>query len=212
MGSPEDEPGRTGDEGPRHRVLITKGFWLFDTPCTQTLWQTVMGNNPSQFVSSTRPVERICWLDSQEFIRSLNQRITGLKLALPTSAQWEYACRAQSQAAYYFGANPAILGDYAWYEENAGEETRPVGQKLPNSWGLFDMHGSVWEWCLDGIRTYRHCDETDPLGPQETTAERALRGGAWFNDAEDVRSACQSCEDTDIRRDGFGFRCAHPVF
>ncbi|MBF0423511.1 MAG: formylglycine-generating enzyme family protein, partial [Magnetococcales bacterium] len=104
MGSPEDEPGRFEEEGPQHEVIIEKGYWLFDTPCTQALWQAVMENNPSRFQSPTRPVEQVNWDEIQEFLKKINQSISGLNLILPSEAQWEYACRAGTTTALYTGS------------------------------------------------------------------------------------------------------------
>ncbi|MCB1820589.1 MAG: formylglycine-generating enzyme family protein [Candidatus Competibacteraceae bacterium] len=179
MGSPEEEPGRYNDEGPRHQVTLTKGYWLCDTPCTQALWEAVMGNNPSRFQSSTRPVETVSWHEAQDFLACINDRIPGLDLTLPSEAQWEYACRAGTETAIYTGAleilgarNSPALDSIAWYGGNSGvkfdldhgedssdwEEkqyshtkvgTHPVKLKRANPWGLYDMLGNVWEWCQD---------------------------------------------------------------
>jgi|GEM_PF-3382566 formylglycine-generating enzyme required for sulfatase activity len=179
MGSPADEPGRWEEEGPQHRVTIGAGFWLFDTPCTQALWQAVMGNNPSRFKSAQRPVETVSWNACRTFIARVNEDVPGLDLSLPSEAQWEYACRAGTATATYAGALE-ILGKYdapgldpiAWYGGNSGHEfdlgvgsdstdwpekqyphtragTRLVKTKSPNAWGLYDMLGNVWEWCAD---------------------------------------------------------------
>ena len=152
MGSPEDEEGRFPAEGPRHLVSIDSGFWMFDTPCTQALWEAVMGENPSQFMvanrpkeGADRPVESVSWEQCQEFLTALNSRLDGIQLSLPSEAQWEYACRAGTETARYSENLDAI----AWYNENSGNETHSVAGKEANSWGLYDMLGNVWEWCVD---------------------------------------------------------------
>ncbi len=179
MGSPEEEPGRFDNEGPRHQVTLTEGYWLFDTPCTQALWEAVMGNNPSYFKSPTRPVEQVSWDNVQDFLARLNARIPGLDLMLPSETQWEHACRAGTETAIYTGAldilgenNAPALDPIAWYGGNSGVDfeldngydssdwpekqyphtkagTRPVKLKRANPWGLYDMLGNVWEWCQD---------------------------------------------------------------
>jgi formylglycine-generating enzyme required for sulfatase activity len=209
MGSPETEAGRSRDEGPQHWATISRGFWLADTACTQALWQAVMGDNPSEFKGDPmRPVEQVSWDMAQSFMREIEDKVPGLGLSLPTEAQWEYACRAGTETAYSFGA--AITGELARFygpqSKNLG--TVPVGSLPPNPWGLFEMHGNVWEWCADGRREYGPDPVTDPLGPLETRAERALRGGSWGSGARDLRSAGRSAGDQGLRGSGVGFRCA----
>ncbi|MCY2966246.1 MAG: formylglycine-generating enzyme family protein, partial [Planctomycetota bacterium] len=184
MGSPKSEPGRSENEGPVHHVTLSTGFWMADTPCTQEFWEAVMRRNPSRFVDPQRPVERVTWSDLRDFVTQLNALVPGLNAELPTEAQWEYACRADSRQALYEtpGATGEIeiLGEcnapaldwIAWYTGNSGIDfeltegadsrnwprkqyphkkagTHPVGRKLPNGWGLYDMLGNVWEWCAD---------------------------------------------------------------
>ncbi len=238
MGSPEGEPGRNEDEGPQHPIFITKGFWLFDTPCTQALWRAVMGENPSRFKSPQRPVERVSWEDVQGFMRRINERIPGLGLVLPNEAQWEHACRAGTDTALYtgpieiLGANNApVLDPIAWYAGNSGvgfemEEghdssswsemqypnprsgTHSVGEKQPNPWGLYDMIGNVWEWCVDGWREYGEDYAIDPVGALRTGAARMIRGGSWGSVARNCRSACRGGLRPDDRDLYLGFRCA----
>lgn len=204
MGSPEDEEGRYDDEGPRHEVQLTRGFWLFDSPCTQALWQEVMGENPSRFKGANRPVEQVSWDDCQEFIAKLNEQSPGLALRLPSEAEWEYACRARTDTARYADKLDAI----AWYDKNSGSETHAVKQKQPNAWGLYDMLGNVLEWCHDGQREYTTARQVDPLGPTTKNARRVLRGGVWDGLAQNVRSAYRIAYDPGVRGDYFGFRCA----
>ncbi len=216
MGSPDDEPGRWEDEGPQHEVTLSRGFWLFDTACTQALWQAVMGGNPSQFEGPDQPVEQVSWQDAQRFIQTINESLPGLALQLPTEAQWEYACRAGTTTPFSFGGN--ITTDQVNYDGNypyAGgrkgddrQETVPVKSLPPNPWGLYSMHGNVREWCLDGMRGYNEASKTDPLGPTDEGAKRVIRGGSWINDARDVRSAFRFAFEPGLRDYSLGFRCA----
>jgi formylglycine-generating enzyme required for sulfatase activity len=226
MDSPPNEAGRTEDEGPQRAVRIPDGFWLFDTPCTQALWEAVMGENPSNFRSPTRPVEQVSWHDCQVFVERLNGLLGGLELALPSEAQWEYACRAGTTTATYagdleiLGRNNAFLLDrIAWYGGNCGVDyelaegwdisswqenlydakkggTHPVGGKAPNGWGLCDMLGNVWEWCQDEFRQ-----------PAPASGARVLRGGSWFDDARALRAASRYWRVPGNRDVQLGFRC-----
>jgi len=225
-------------EHPRHQVTLTKGFWLFDTPCTQALWSAVMGSNPSRFKSADRPVEQVSWDDAQGFVARINARVPGLGLALPTEAQWEHACRAGTGTALYtgpiriLGANHAPeLDAIAWYTGNSGvgfeladgydasagperqysdakSGTHPVCRKKPNPWGLYDMIGNVWEWCADGPRKYGADPVADPMGGPEPGAGRVIRGGSWGDEARFGRCAFRYQNAPDNRLDDLGFRCA----
>ncbi len=236
MGSPEDEPGRDDDED-RHRVTLTKGFWLADTPCTQALWQAVMGTNPSRFQTPERPVEQVHWGDVQDFVARLNQRHDGLDARLPTEAEWEYACRAATEEATFAGPleilgtrNAPVLDSIAWYGGNSGVDTsfenaydssdwpekqephtraasHPVARKAQNPWGLYDMLGNVWEWCSDWYGPYRHNEAPDPSGVAEVTF-RVVRGGSWFFDARFVRAAYRNHLEPSYRSFNLGFRLA----
>lgn len=199
MGSPEDEPKRSDNEGPQHQVTISKGFWLADTACTQAFWQAVMGNNPSDFKDDTNlPVERVSWHDVQNFLRELQKLLPGCQVDLPSEAEWEYTCRAGTKTPFSFGGNinPQQIncnGDYAYAGGENGEyraKTVTVKSLPANSWGLYEMHGNVWEWCKDGQRTYHEQAQVDPLGPVTgKELPRSVRGGSWRNDARWTRSA-----------------------
>jgi formylglycine-generating enzyme required for sulfatase activity len=203
MGSPEDEKGRFADEGPRHEELIESGFWMFDTPCTQSLWRAVMGNNPSRIQGADRPVENVSWKDCHAFIARLNERLGGLCLALPNEAQWEYACRAGTETPRY----RENLEEIAWYLGNSEGQTHPVALKAPNDWGLHDTLGNVWEWCADAWSgDYQRRPGKVP--DAELSARRVLRGGSWIGLAWYVRAACRDWDAPAYRLDGIGFRCA----
>jgi formylglycine-generating enzyme required for sulfatase activity len=204
MGSPEDDREASNSEKPRHEVLISRGFWLFDTPCTQALWQAVMGANPSRFKGEKRPVERVSWEDCQAFIAQMNQRYAGLALGLPTEAEWEYACRADTETPRYADDLNAI----AWYSDNSRNSTYDVRVKTANAWGLHDMLGNVLEWCYDGRRNYPSTAVVDPIGPTEAGVRRVIRGGSWYYSARGVRSACRIAVEPAGRDDALGFRCS----
>ena len=219
MGSPAKKLGRLDNEGPRHRVTIGQGFWLFDTQCTQALWHAVMGRNPSAFKSPTRPVENVSFTDVQSFLNRLNGRVPGLNLVLPSEAQWEYACRAGTTEATYAGPmeilgeyNAAVLNAIAWYEGNSGGGTHEVATKAPNPWGLYDMLGNVWEWCADHwYNSYDGApdDGSAWLDADEGATLRVIRGGSWLGStARGLRAACRAYGGPANRRGNLGFRCA----
>jgi formylglycine-generating enzyme required for sulfatase activity len=214
MGSPADEPGRSSREGPQHRVTLTKVFWIADTPCTQALWQAVMGWNPSRFKSPRRPVEQVSWREVETFLEQLNERSAGLKVGLPTEAQWEYACRAGTTTATYTGPmqilhwnSAPILDEIAWYAGNSDVRvgTREVGLKRPNDWGLYDMLGNVWEWCADNYGRYAVQYVVNPKG-RSSGVERVLRGGGWHSQARRVRAAFRLAYEPGYRSGDLGFR------
>ncbi len=205
MGSPEGEADHHHYEGPQHEVRLTKGFWLGDTPVTQSLWTAAMENNPSHFRDPKRPVETVSWYEVQQFLNKMNARIPGLRLGLPTEAQWEYACRASTNGPNYAG-DAGKLADIAWFNDNSGGKTHPAGMKRCNDWGLYDMLGNVWEWCADGMRSYTVKPVADPVGPLDDDW-RAVRGGSWGDVAGFARAAFR-CGDDNLNGDCFsGFRC-----
>ncbi len=186
MGSFRHELGHEDDEQ-AHVTVLSKGFWLGKFEVTQAQWKTVMNNNPSHFPDDTAPVENVSWEDCQAFIDKLNKTAEpGFRL--PTEAEWEFACRAGSADAYACGNDATILPAHGWFKDNSRETTHGVGTKTANAWGLYDMHGNVWEWCADFYGPYPWGRVTDPVGP--ATGERhVLRGGAWTAPAQDCRSA-----------------------
>ncbi len=195
------------DKGPVHEVELTRGFWLGETPVTQGQWEAVKGSNPSRFQGPDRPVECVSWDDAKEFIQRLNGKERTTRHRLPAEAEWEYACRSGGGGMYCFGNGESILGDYAWYDDNSGDETHPVGRKKPNAWGLYDMHGNVLEWCEDWYGDYLPGFIRDPEGPS-SGSQRVLRGGSWSYVAKVCRSANRSRRDPGYRYSNRGFRLA----
>jgi formylglycine-generating enzyme required for sulfatase activity len=194
MGSPSHDKRRSEDEN-QHEVTISKPFYLQTTQVTLGHWKRVMMNSQTSWSheSDECPVEKVLWEDAQAFISKLSIVALGKQYGhyrLPTEAEWEYACRSGSTTPFYFGDDETELEMYAWYERNSGKTTHPVGQKAPNAWGLYDMHGNVWEWCQDWYWAYPTGRATDPRGP--TSGEkRVLRGGSWSSDVGRVRSAAR---------------------
>jgi formylglycine-generating enzyme required for sulfatase activity len=205
MGSPAGEEGRQNDET-QHSVTLTQGFWLAQTETTQAQWQAVMGNNPSRFKGEDLPVESVSWNDIAGpggFIEKVNQTAAGKgRFALPTEAQWEYACRAGAT-----GADAGDLGQRAWYASNSGGTTHPVAGKSANAWGLHDMQGNVWEWCSDWYAAYPISKATDPEGSNSGTG-RVYRGGSWYNGAIACRVALRFSYYPSSASSTVGFRVA----
>jgi formylglycine-generating enzyme required for sulfatase activity len=209
MGSPKDEKGRRENEGPRHEVTICKAFYMGLCEVTQEQYEQVMGKNPSHFKESRNPVEQVSWEDAVEFCKALSKK-TGKSVSLPTEAQWEYACRAGSKTRFSYGDDNeyAALGDYAWYNKNSEGRTHPAGQKKPNDWGLYDMHGNVWEWCSDWYdKDYysAKANDRDPQGPGSGTC-RLLRCGSCACCPLGCRSAMRRGLSPDSKFDYIGFR------
>jgi formylglycine-generating enzyme required for sulfatase activity len=218
MGSPESEKGRYEDEGPQHRVTLSNDFWIGIHPVTQQQYEAVMGDNPSKFKGPDRPVEQVSWEDAVAFCERLNKQTSDLpegnEFRLPTEAEWEYCCRAGLTTRFCFGDDEELLGEYAWYGTNSEQETHPVGKKRANEWGLHDMHGNVWEWCLDAVerlkaaRTYVD-GVVDPASIKG--GRRVLRGGSWFVGGRGCRSAFRFADEPGFRIVNLGFRvCLAP--
>ena len=180
----EQENEADDDEKPAHEVTLGS-YYIGKTEVTQALWEAVMGNNPSRFKGSNRPVECVSWDDCQSFIAKLNEK-TGKKFRLPTEAEWEYAARGgnKSQGYQYAGSNN--FDEVAWYGGNSGNQTHDVGTKRPNELGIYDMSGNVWEWCSDWYGDYSSASQTNPTGPS-SGANRVLRGGSWSYNVRNCR-------------------------
>lgn len=192
---------------PVHKVKISKPFYLGIYPVTQRKWKEVMGSNPSYFKGDNLPVEQVSWDDVQKFINKLNEKNGTDKYRLPSEAEWEYAARAGTTARHSFGDDESKLGDYAWYDANSGRKTHPVGEKKPNSWGLYDMHGNVWEWVQDTWHDSYTGAPPDGSAWEGDGSDRVVRGGTSFNDARDLRSAARCSTAPDYRRGyALGFR------
>jgi formylglycine-generating enzyme required for sulfatase activity len=217
MGSPPDEPGRDDGEK-RHSVIISKPFYMQIAEVSQGQWEKVMGINPSHFkdCGDDCPVEQVSWDMAQEFISKLNQMEGTNKYRLPTEAEWEYACRAKTTTPFFTGE--CISTDQANYNGNSPGENCPkgeywkkpvkVGSFQPNAWGLYDMHGNVWEWCQDWYGDYSSVSVVDPKGPDEGES-RVSRGGSWYGDAGLLRSAYRrSIKPNDDSSSSVGFRVA----
>jgi formylglycine-generating enzyme required for sulfatase activity len=211
MGSPDSDKDAAPSEKPQHRVRITRPFWMGKYLVTQEQWEAVMGDNPSCFKDPRNPVEGVSWDDCRKFLEKLNEKSRSgrEKFALPSEAQWEYACRAGSTTRYCFGDDASELGKYAWYDENSDDRTHPVGGKKPNAWGLYDMHGNVWEWCQDWYAGgyYVSAPTDDPAGPK-TGLNHVYRGGYWDYDAKRCRSAERFYVMPGIQCRDLGFRVA----
>ncbi len=213
MGSPRTDAWRKDDETP-HQVTINTGYYMQITEVTQGQWQAVMGANPSTFkeCGDDCPVETVSWLDAQDFIRKFNRMDKHNEYRLPTEAEWEYACRAGTTMRYAWGdeadCREANYGNSPLTSEcqniNPGRPS-PVGSYQANPWGLYDMHGNVWEWCADRYGAYESTAVTDPGGVSNST-KRVLRGGAFFDPAESCRTANRCWDPSDYRVQDIGFR------
>jgi formylglycine-generating enzyme required for sulfatase activity len=198
-----------GEGQTAHKVTLTQAFELGVYEVTQEQYKKVMGTTPSEFKGPQKPVEQVSWDDAVEFCRKLSElpgeKSTGYVYRLPTEAEWEYACRAGTTTAYSFGDSESELGDYAWYDKNSGKTTHPVGGKKPNAWGLYDMHGNVFEWCHDWYGDYPSGSVTDPTGVA-SGSDRVYRGGSWYDYSVHCRSAYRGRNTPDLRGIHLGFR------
>ncbi|NOU23379.1 MAG: formylglycine-generating enzyme family protein [Methyloglobulus sp.] len=208
MGNDKTPTDNTIGEMPSHRVCIEKPFYLGETEVMQKQWENVMGSNPSKVKAEDRPVDRVSWNDAQDFIQKLNAKDGGKHFRLPTEAEWEYAARAGSDSDYSYGNDSKSLAQYAWFG-NLGYKgsSHEVAQKQPNDWGLYDMHGNVWEWVQDwyGPTYYSNSPANNPLGP-ESGKYRVYRGGSWVGKATNLRSAVRFSALPVTRTHDLGFR------
>ncbi len=207
MGSPKDEMDRSGDEDNVRKVTIKYSFEIGKYPVTQKQWIAVMGYNPSWFKGDERPVENVSWNRVQEFIKKLNEIEGDNRYRLPSEAEWEYACRAGKQTRFSFGDDDSELWKYAWYGDYSEDQTHPVGQRDPNTWGLHDMHGNVWELVQDKYHfSYTNAPSNGDAREDSIGSDRVERGGSWRNVAGECRSAVRRRDGPDSHSDALGFR------
>jgi len=219
MGSPENEKGRWDGQEDHHQVEIVQGFWLADTPVTQDLWQGVTKTNPSQFTGKALPVEKVSWLDTQDFFQKCRVLYPELDFRLPYEAEWEYACRAGSDTAFHFGENLSL--DQVNYRGSWGFGDDPDDKRLSqtsdikaysaNDWGLYDMHGNVWEWCQDGWQAELGKGKQvfifdEQVVNDDVEIQRVVRGGSWGRNGGYLRSAVRSGLSPAVRGNDLGFR------
>ena len=201
MGSRPDEKGRAHDEF-AHEVIISKPFYIASTEVTQKQWKEIMGFENCNFRGDSLPVEKVSWQQAMEFCRKLSEK-ENKNYALPSEAQWEYACRSASQDSFAGSGN---LDEMGWYFNNSENTTHAVGTKKPNDWGLYDMHGNVAEWCLDNYeKDYPQEQVTDPAGPAEGKY-KVFRGGAWSHFDRAARCGARSCAPASYQLKYVGFR------
>lgn len=212
MGSGEGAPPA---EAPQHKVTFKYSFAMAKYEVTQELYEVIMGNNPSRWKGPRNSVEMMSWSEANDFCRKATEEMRKLKLLeeketirLPTEAEWEYCCRAGTTTRYSFGDKEDDLRDHAWFKGNSKGEDPPVGRKKPNAWGLYDMHGYIWEWCQDAWRpSYEGAPSDGSARADKDAKERVIRGGSWADSADHARSAFRQHAEPDRRHDAIGFRC-----
>jgi formylglycine-generating enzyme required for sulfatase activity len=212
MGSEKDAPN---SEKPVHMVTFRYSFAVAKYEVTQELYEAIMGRNPSRWKGPRNSVEMVNWTEANDFCRKVTAELRqrrllaeGEVIRLPSEAEWEYACRAATTTRYSFGDPADHLKDFAWFKGNSKGEDPPVGKKKPNAWGLYDMHGYVWEWCQDAWHPNYEGAPTDGTAWEGPTAgEHVVRGGSWADDADHCRSAYRHHLKAEHRSDAVGFRC-----
>ena len=207
LGSPTNETGRRENESPISEINVP-AFYMAKFVVTQEQWVAIMGSNPAIFRENLQaPVENISWLEAQDFCQKLAAKTQHL-YRLPSESEWEYACRAGTNTAYHFGDSPTELADYAWFVDNANKRSHPVGAKVPNPWGLSEMHGGIWEWCEDVWHDNFNGAPADGSAwvLDGYTSRRVRRGGSWSNEAKLCRSASREWHWQSDRYNDIGFR------
>jgi formylglycine-generating enzyme required for sulfatase activity len=214
MGSSNTEVGRFSDEGPVTTVTLSSGIWMTTNMVTQAEYSSITGTNPSSFVDMSRPVDQVTWFQATNYCDLLTKAQLagglippGTAYRLPTEAEFEYAARAGTTTRFYYGDDPGYLNltNQAWYLDNSDSQSQPVGQMPPNPWGLRDMEGNMWEWCMDWYDYYSGSKVTDPAGPSDGTL-RVLRGGSWLDENRFCRSACRVGDDPSAIYNNYSFR------
>jgi len=212
MGSPLDEAGHAYEDGRPFLATITQGFWLGQYPITQSQWVVMMNHNPSTFQGGDHPVENVSWYDALKYCEKLNIANkdvlpAGYKFSLPTQMQWEFACRAGTQNLFSLGDGLNDLLSQAWCRENSNGTTHPVGEKVPNKWGFYDMLGNVLEWCLDTAEDYPIDPSSDWVGKRDSSI-KIVRGGAWSLGCSplNIRCSISYSERVDSKDTSIGFR------
>jgi formylglycine-generating enzyme required for sulfatase activity len=211
MGSEKAEPA----ERPVHQVSFRQPFAIAKYEVTQELYQAITGRNPARWKGPRNSVEMIDWHEAVDFTKKVTTALRQQKLLaqdegirLPSEAEWEYACRAGTTTAYSFGNDVAALTEYAWFDKNSKGHDPPVGKKKPNAWGLYDMHGYVWEWCADTWHAdYEGAPDDGSARTAPDAKERVLRGGAFNSSADTARCAFRHHRPVETRSDAIGFRC-----
>jgi formylglycine-generating enzyme required for sulfatase activity len=207
MGSPSRGEDKFPNEYPAHKVTIKNSYYLGRSSVTQRQWKKIMGKNLSHFKGEDRPVEMVSWIEVQKFVKKLNEKEHTDKYRLPSEAEWEYACRAGTQTKYNFGDDLSKLNEHAWYAENSGGQTHPVGMKKSNPWGLYDMHGNVWEWVQDNWHeNYKGSPTEGSAWEDKEDSHRVSRGGSWYCNAILCRSASRFSRDPENYISNLGFR------
>lgn len=207
--------GGGDNERPVHQVTIKHGFQYAKYEVPQNLWEAVMGSNPSRWKGPRNSVEMLSFDEAQEFCRKATEMMRAAKLItekqmirLPSEAEWEYVARAGTTTVYSFGDDEKSLGEFGWFTGNAAGNDPPVGAKKPNAWGLYDVHGYLWEWCLDSSHDdYRDAPADGSAWVQADAGHRVLRGGSWKDKAEQLTSSYRRFAAKTTRDDAVGLRC-----